>query len=373
MSRRILTAIITLLVIALLIGTAFLLVHLIFPENRIVSPKIEPVVPTGLPIPVSSTYPFQNGTVTITVSANRSVYEGAKNAEKSVTIIGNITESVWIAESYRAMIDDPAQEPLYRELLTGFRAIRQEENLDSDEYLELIAVYVQSLQYETTGKNPAKFPIETVVDHSGDCDDKSLLLAGLLSREGYAVALLTFGEENHMAVGIGAEDCRYRDTMFTFLETTNVSFVGIAPNNLVSDLPLRSAPFIIPVGEGTTNYTACTETRYIHEMLAESEQQANKLQSRLLAMEGELNDSREEIRAMEKQLQDLKIWGDFRNYNAGVATYNARISSHNDLLRMYRQNSSRYESYVSIHNYIISHEFDRKGVYQFTRTNMPAY
>ncbi len=67
------------------------------------------------------------------------------------------------------------------------------QNLSDDEYLELIAVYVQSLRYETQEQNPAKFPIETVVDRAGDCDDKSLLFAGLLSREGYPVALLLFG------------------------------------------------------------------------------------------------------------------------------------------------------------------------------------
>ena len=43
--------------------------------------------------------------------------------------------------------------------------------------LELMAAYTQSLTYETTPDNPTKYPVETVVEGAGDCDDKSVLLA----------------------------------------------------------------------------------------------------------------------------------------------------------------------------------------------------
>ena len=70
--------------------------------------------------------------------------------------------------------------------------IRTRHNLDSDEYLELMAVFVQSIPYKSQNLSSPKYPIETYGDREGDCDDKSMLLAGLLAHEGYRVSSLLF-------------------------------------------------------------------------------------------------------------------------------------------------------------------------------------
>jgi len=369
---KVLQAAITALVIAVLVVTAVLLAGILFPEDQVVTPRIDLAVSGQPPVFITSSYPFQDRTVTISVLVNGSVYEGAKNADKSVTIIGNISENIWITDSYRAMVDDPAQEPLYLDLLTGFRKIRIEQDLNNDEYLELITVYVQSLQYETLEENPAKFPVETVVDRAGDCDDKSLLLAGLLSREGYAVALLSFGPENHMALGVGSEDCRFMDTSYTFLETTNVSYVGVVTEKLGNEVSLKSEPIVIPIGDGTKTYTRCAETRFIYDMTVQSEERAKELEPRLRAIEAELKAKQQEILEMESRMQHLRSAGNVREYNALVTTHNARVSAYNDSLRTYRQLFSQYEKYIIVHNYIISHEYDRKGVFEYIKANMPV-
>lgn len=369
---KVLSSILTLLAVAVLILFAVLLAGILFPEDRIVTPRIDPVVTGQPPILVTSSYLFQEGIVMISVSVNASVYEGAKRADKSVTIVGNISENVWIADSYRAMVDDPAQESLYQDLLTSFRKIRIEEDLDSDEYLELIAIYVQSLQYETLEENPAKFPVETVVDLAGDCDDKSLLLAGLLSREGYSVALLSFGPENHMALGIGSYGCQFRNTSYTFLETTNVSYVGIVPEKLGTGVSIYSEPIIIPIGDGVTTYTRCADTGYIHQTMVQSGQNAKELEPRLEAMQEDLKRKQQEILEMESHLQSLRNAGNVRQYNALVSTHNTRVSAYNDSLHTYQQLFTRYEKYVMVHNYIIDHEYDRKGVLNYIKMNMPV-
>ena len=372
MTGKILSSILALLAIAVLILSAILLAGILYPEDRIITPRIDPVVSGQPPIPVTSLYPYQDGMITIAVSVNASVYEGAKRADKSVTIIGNISENTWISESYRAMVNDPAQESLYQDLLFAFRKIRIENDLDSDEYLELIAVYVQSLQYETLEENPAKFPVETVVDQAGDCDDKSLLLAGLLSREGYSVALLSFGPENHMALGIGSDDCQYRDTNYTFLETTNVSYVGIVTQKLGGGVSLNSAPIIIPIGDGVTTYTRCADTRYIQKIWVQSGQNAKELEPRLETMREDLKRKQQEILEMESRLQNLRSAGNVRQYNALVNTHNTRVSAYNDSLRSYQQLFARYEKYALVHNYIIDHEYDREGVIHYIKMNIPV-
>jgi hypothetical protein len=228
------------------------------------------------------------------------------------------------------------------------------------------------LQYETLEENPAKFPVETVVDKAGDCDDKSLLLAGLLSREGYAVALLSFGPENHMAVGIGSDAYRYRDTNYTFLETTNISYVGFVTEKLGDGVSLQSAPIVIPIGDGVTNYTRGAETRHIFDMRVLSGQQAKELEPQVMAVQKELTATQQEILEMQDRLQHLLITGNILEYNALVSAHNARVSAYNNSLRSYQQLFDRYEKYVMVHNYIIDHEYDRRGVFHYIKTHIPA-
>ena len=167
-----------------------------------------------------------------------------------------------MTDSYLAMVNDSAQDQMYADLTAQFRKIRDDQGLSSDEYLELMAAYTQSLTYETTPDNPAKYPVETVVDGAGDCDDKSLLLAGLLSREGYKVALLSFSPEAHMALGVGSADSFYRDTGYAYLETTNLSYVGVPPDELEGGVVLTSKPLIIPVGKRYNGSTAAVRRQH---------------------------------------------------------------------------------------------------------------
>jgi hypothetical protein len=270
------------------------------------------------------------------------------------------------------MVNDPAQDELYTEIIEQFRKIKDAQNLDDDEYLELMAVYVQSLDYETIGEKPAKFPVETVVDRAGDCDDKSLLLAGLLSREGYSVALLSFGPENHMAVGVGSRDSRYMNTNYTFLEMTNVSFVGVPTERLGNGVFLQSSPIIIPVGTGSRLYTRGAETAYIQDSMVLSELMAKDLEPQVKTMQSELSRKQEEILVMKNRMQALKSSGNIGEYNAMVSSHNEQVSTYNAELNSFKEIFARYERYAKIHNYIVDHEYDRKGVYEYIRTNMQA-
>ncbi len=342
------------------------------PREMVVSPHIDPVFPGSGPIISAQTFPFEKETVTISVQVNGSVYQGAKMADKSVTVYGNVSENEWIADSYRSMVNDPAQAELYENLIAEFRKIRDGENLSDDEYLELITTYVQSLRYETIEENPAKFPVETVAERSGDCDDRSLLLAGLLSREGYQVALLEFVPEAHMAVGAGSSDYLYGKTNYTYIETTNLSFVGVPPQTLENNITLRSDPVIIPIGNGMKIYHDGSETRYINEMDSLSLQKAQELGPQIQSLGPELKTEQEKIQQLESEMTQMKSSGDVQGYNAKVSVHNTLVSDYNNQLDGYRQLYSRYENYALVHNYITDHQFDRAGVYEYVKNTMPA-
>ncbi|MDO9550414.1 MAG: hypothetical protein Q7J03_05515 [Methanoregula sp.] len=345
---------------------------LLLPHASVVSPHIVLLPSDAPPIISTHSYPFEQGEITITIPVSDAVYRSAKLANKEVTIYGNISEEEWVTDSYRSMVNDPAQEDLYGALIREFKQIKNDKNLSDDEYLELITTFVQSLRYETLTDNPAKFPVETVVEGSGDCDDKSLLLAGLLSREGYGVALMSFGPEQHMAVGVAADDYLYKNTSYTYIETTNFSFVGVPADTLKDGLTLQSNPVIIPIGNGTKLYTSSKETHSINNALMLSEQKANELEPQLKSLKFDLKDQQERITQLEAQMQSLRGAGNIQGYNVQVSVHNGLVSDYNSRLNTYRALYSQYETYALVHNYILEHESDRPAVYEYVKQNLPV-
>ena len=309
--------------------------------ERVVVAHIVPVPDAADIAAPSYSYSFGQTTVSLTVPVNASVYAGAKAADKDVTIYGNVSEQEWVSQSYLSMIDDPAQDAFYSDLLGEFRKIRAGLSLDDDEYLELVAVFVQSIPYETTADNPPKYPVETFTDKSGDCDDKSLLLAGLLSREGYNVSLLSFLEESHMAVGVVCPGGDYRGTGYAYVETTNVTLAGIQPDDLAGGIVLKSGPLVIPVGSGTKSYGACGQTTYLYDMLTATHDRFESLS-----------------KEAETKQAELKAYAAKGN----VKAYNQRVAAYNSLVARIKQNAE-------VHNYILSHQYDRKGTYSWVKSH----
>jgi hypothetical protein len=341
-------------------------------RQEIISPHIEPISASLPTIIATKTFPFEKEQITVSVPVNASVYEGARKSDKTVRIIGNVSDDVWISDSYRAMVNDPAQNELYRDLIAEFRDIKTRNDLSDDEYLELMAAYTQSLQYETIGENPAKFPIETVVDGAGDCDDKSLLLAGLLFREGYRVALLSFGPEQHMALGVGSRENRYQNTNYTFLETTNLSYVGIPPEKMGGGKVLSSFPIVIPIGEGTKLYTSTSQTQYLQDTKILSENKVKELEPQVKTLQTDLNEQQQTILQLENRMQELKRSGNIREYNFLVSTHNTKVSDYNTQREKYKEVFDQYEKYAMVYNHIIDHQYDRKGAYEYVKANIPA-
>ena len=374
MHNRFLKLIGACLSIIILLLTAVLISSVVFPKEAVIAPHIAPDIASlrSSMMIISHQFPFEKTTISLTVPINVSVYEGARQAEKATTVYGNISETVWLAQSYRAMVQDPSQESLYTAILAEADKIRLQKKLSDDEYFELITVYTQSLRYETREQNPAKFPVETVVDLAGDCDDKSLLLAGLLSREGYPVALLLFVPESHMAVGVGSDKYLYKNTGYTFIETTNYSFVGVPTEKLGGNLTLYSDPVIIPISNGTKFYTSGSETRYIHDMYVLSDLKVKELEPQVKNIESDLAYQKEKIAQLKLQIQEIRNPGNSNSYNAQVAVHNTLVSDYNSRLNAYRELFSRYEKYALVHNYILEHMYDRKGVFEYVKKNMPS-
>jgi hypothetical protein len=330
--------------VLVLLTIAAVSANLLITRETVIPPHIEPQK-TNISFPEPKyTFPFEKTVITVTSPVDPSIYIGAKTADKETIVRGNVSDDILIQRTYLAMIDDPSQDQFFTSLIRDLRSIRDKYNLDDDEYLELATVFVQSIRYETISENPPKFPVETFVDASGDCDDKSLLLAGILSREGYNVSLLSFAPETHMAVGIVCPGGEYQHTGYAFIETTNLSFAGVPTEILGGGIPLRSSPRVIPVGNGTKTYGSCGETLSLNSVYKSSEQEVKDLTARI---------------------DSLKTEMDGYYAKRDVNNYNLRVPLYNDLQRKRQQ-------YAELHNYILDHQYDRKGTYTYVKNNLPA-
>ena len=94
--------------------------------------------------------------------------------------------------------------------------------------------FVQSLSNDSQNPNYQRYAIETLLDKTGDCSDKSVLLGSLLIAMGYDCIFLLYPE--HMAVGLWSDPIpagfyvRHRNRDFYYAETTTNLPLGECPD-----------------------------------------------------------------------------------------------------------------------------------------------
>ncbi len=91
-----------------------------------------------------------------------------------------------------------------------------------NDYRNVVA-FVQSIQYADDASEYWKYPIETLADGNGDCEDTAILTAALLKEMGYDVAVIFLPE--HAAVAVSCENCNgyyypLNGKRYYYLETT---------------------------------------------------------------------------------------------------------------------------------------------------------
>lgn len=105
-----------------------------------------------------------------------------------------------------------------------------------------VSAFVQSLEYQDDMlfkgvKEYPKYPIETLFEQGGDCEDTAVLLAKMLKMLGYGAVLLE--SRDHMAVGVqtdGQGNLSYDGTNYYYIETTEAGWkVGEVPSDLVGE------------------------------------------------------------------------------------------------------------------------------------------
>jgi hypothetical protein len=111
-------------------------------------------------------------------------------------------------EDYSVYVSHPDDDDYLGTIVREFNRIALEEGYTEEEKVNLIITFVQSLPYTSDSVTTAfdeypRYPIETLVEYGGDCEDTSILTAAFLDALFYDVILINPPE--HMAVGIGID------------------------------------------------------------------------------------------------------------------------------------------------------------------------
>ncbi|MGE5449873.1 MAG: CARDB domain-containing protein [Methanomassiliicoccales archaeon] len=146
-------------------------------------------------------------------------------------------------DDYSVYVTNPTDDVYLSGLVQKFRTTKAAAGLTEYQMISLVVGFVQSIPYVEdkvgTGQDEyPKYPIETLYEQSGDCEDKSILMASLLDELGYGAVLLAL--PNHMAVGVkGANSLpgtyfTYQGARYYYLETTGKDWkIGDVPTEVV--------------------------------------------------------------------------------------------------------------------------------------------
>ncbi|RLG06010.1 MAG: hypothetical protein DRN59_03700 [Thaumarchaeota archaeon] len=172
-----------------------------------------------------------------------------------------------------------------------------------------ILAFVQSLRYHkdeeiTPYKEYWKFPLETLAEGWGDCEDSSILYAALMKAAGYDVVLFDLPE--HMAVGVALSKTisgsyvDYNGKRYYYAETTNPGWtIGKAPQEVIGK-PVT----VIPIPDKPSGTQLQIEK--INEYLNYNPERLKQLENENSQLKQENQKLLEQVSQLQKENQKLK-------------------------------------------------------------------
>ena len=145
--------------------------------------------------------------------------------------------------NYLNYIGDAYNEEMVEQIVYAFEQIRDDTGYSQADMVREIIHFVQvEFTYQSDDEvygvqDYPKYPIETVVERSGDCEDTAFLAASIIRDMGYGAALLIM--DSHCAVGVKGDESlsgtyyAVDGVRYYYVETTNVGYeIGMTPDNI---------------------------------------------------------------------------------------------------------------------------------------------
>lgn len=183
----------------------------------------------------------------ISIEINKNRYDEYHNKERFV-------------QSYNLYSEE--ETPEIRALAREFQRLHSEHNWSTYNQAYNILTFVQScipysFDKDSTSFNDwARYPIETLMDGTGDCEDVAILCGAILARLGFSSVLLEY--PSHLAFGVQASDSLKGE--YVFDETSNKKYyygeatskgwrLGEIPREYQSTKPQKIYPINITITE----------------------------------------------------------------------------------------------------------------------------
>lgn len=142
---------------------------------------------------------------------------------------------------YAAYAKDAADDTAISMVAETLRSMAVDNGFTSEyDIAGFVSAFVQTLEYQDDlvfkgVREYPKYPIETLFEQGGDCEDTAVLLAKLLKKLDYGAVLLA--SDDHMAVGVrtsGQGNVSYDGVNYLYIETTEPGWVvGDVPDDIV--------------------------------------------------------------------------------------------------------------------------------------------
>jgi hypothetical protein len=165
---------------------------------------------------------------------------------------------------YSIYVTHPMDDKCIDKLAAEINRIAEKFSFDDRDKIHFVSTFVQNFQYtldsETTlYEDYPRYPIETLIDMGGDCEDTAILLGSILDKMGYDIVLALFPQTKnkrpHYGVGValdGAYGTNWESNgeQYFYLETTRVGWeVGAISGSWTNINPaiyeLQLAPFLV--------------------------------------------------------------------------------------------------------------------------------
>ncbi|MDH7508591.1 MAG: hypothetical protein QHH00_04240 [Methanomassiliicoccales archaeon] len=139
-----------------------------------------------------------------------------------------------------------SNDPVIYQLAYKLNNMAEKEGYENTLKAEFVLAFVQSLPYFYDNESKGvveypRYPIETLVDNGGDCEDTAILFVSLIQTEVLnfdGILLLFTGDPSHMAAGIWVDSSIpgvyyfYHDKSYYYCETTSEGWgIGEVPGD----------------------------------------------------------------------------------------------------------------------------------------------
>jgi len=138
---------------------------------------------------------------------------------------------------YGNLITEDEQHAYFKQMALTLKKEADAKGYSDQDMVEFLTAFVQYIPYKEDPKNDGydypRYPIETIVDGGGDCEDKSALLVALLNTFGFDAIMVS--PPGHMAAAIRCENCdegtyEVRGEKYVYIETTISGWqIGMVP------------------------------------------------------------------------------------------------------------------------------------------------